>query len=42
MICMAGSGAYQHLMSAGTHTAFPLGAVVAVVALIAAAFVKMP
>ena len=32
--------AYQHAVSAGTHSAFLLGAVVAVVALIAAVFVK--
>jgi MFS family permease len=32
--------AYQHAVSAGTHTAFLLGAVVAVVALVAAVFVK--
>lgn len=33
-------GAYQHAVSAGTHSAFLLGAVVAVVALVAAVFVK--
>ncbi|WP_445526633.1 MDR family MFS transporter [Streptomyces cyslabdanicus] len=32
--------AYQHAVSAGTHSAFLLGAVVAVVALVAAVFVK--
>jgi hypothetical protein len=32
--------AYQHAVSAGTHSAFLLGAVVAVVALAAAVFVK--
>jgi len=33
-------GAYQHAVSAGTHSAFLLGAVVAVGALVAAVFVK--
>jgi MFS family permease len=32
--------AYQHAVSAGTHSAFLLGAVVAVIALVAAVFVK--
>jgi hypothetical protein len=32
--------AYQHAVSAGTHTAFLLGAAVAAVALVAAVFVK--
>ena len=32
--------AYQHAVSAGTHSAFLLGAIVAVVALVAAVFVK--
>jgi hypothetical protein len=32
--------AYQHAVSAGTHSAFLLGSVVAVVALVAAVFVK--
>jgi hypothetical protein len=32
--------AYQHAVSSGTHSAFLLGAVVAVVALAAAVFVK--
>jgi hypothetical protein len=32
--------AYQHAVSSGTHSAFLLGAVIAVVALVAAVFVK--
>jgi len=32
--------AYQHAVSAGTHSAFLLGAIVAVGALVAAVFVK--
>ncbi|MDQ1028383.1 EmrB/QacA subfamily drug resistance transporter [Streptomyces umbrinus] len=37
---VAAREAYQHAVSAGTHSAFLLGAVVAVVALVAAVFVK--
>jgi EmrB/QacA subfamily drug resistance transporter len=36
----AAQEAYQHAVSAGTHSAFLLGAVVAVIALVAAVFVK--